>query len=536
MKKLKWFYIFLVILAIAGMNAYISFSDDASLIYTEKLELSEEKYDNLPDAAEKSYNIEEYEDKLNVFLVQFFSARMKQAEFLLYCLIYFAGMVIITMISGWIEVIISSVIFMICIFSLNTDIFSIMDLGIFEWLGFFLVFVFYPIANFVNSRQSSKLKVSSEIFQKDYEKLKNRYSKLNEGHKQIVDDLKSSESKASKISSSFTSFRSLAREIASSLEVDKVANTLFEVLVKLLKAKKGELFIFDESTMKLKYAKSFGWSDTGHLEGLEILLGETVIGWVAQNGKMYSRYESNRDYNVGSIPQHPSISSALVAPLKMGNDVIGVINIDDLSQRPTSEEIRNLDAFASLTALSVSNARMFEHIKEMADIDNLTKLYVNRYFQEHAFTELKRSSRYGEVFSLAMTDIDHFKNFNDTYGHQIGDFVLKETAGIIKQSVREGIDLAARYGGEEFIVMLPKTDPEGAYVFAERLRIAIEEKVYYCDDITTGEKMELKVTMSIGLATFPEHGSTIKDLVKKADDALYEAKETGRNKVCLAPN
>ncbi len=122
-----------------------------------------------------------------------------------------------------------------------------------------------------------------------------------------------------------------------------------------------------------------------------------------------------------------------------------------------------------------------------------------------------------------MFDIDHFKKFNDTYGHQQGDIVLMEVAKLIKQTIRETVDIPARYGGEEFTIILPETDAAGAHLVAERLRKTVEAYDF------PGQEQSLKVTISLGVATFPDHASVKSVLIKKADQALYACKDNGRN-------
>ena len=154
----------------------------------------------------------------------------------------------------------------------------------------------------------------------------------------------------------------------------------------------------------------------------------------------------------------------------------------------------------------------------------MTQLYINRYFQQKLEEEISRAKRYNRKVSMIMTDIDFFKKFNDTYGHQQGDLVLMTTAKLFKQCVRD-VDLPCRYGGEEYCVILPETDEKRALEVAERLRKAVEDYEY---PALEGNK-KLKVNISAGVSTFPEHGTTVEELVKKADIALYACKESGRN-------
>jgi diguanylate cyclase (GGDEF)-like protein len=172
--------------------------------------------------------------------------------------------------------------------------------------------------------------------------------------------------------------------------------------------------------------------------------------------------------------------------------------------------------------MAIENARLYHS----AVTDGLTGLYIHRYFQIQLDQEFRRMARHGRVFSLLMTDIDHFKKFNDTYGHQTGDAVLKGVAGILQNHTRE-MDIVARYGGEEMAVILPETDAAGALRAAEKIRFAVEQYAFSGGGV--------KVTISIGAATATPKGPADKEtLIKMADEALYRAKEGGRNKVVAA--
>lgn len=167
---------------------------------------------------------------------------------------------------------------------------------------------------------------------------------------------------------------------------------------------------------------------------------------------------------------------------------------------------------------------LYEMVEKMAITDSLTGLYVRRYFYERLSEELMRSKRHGFNLALLMIDIDDFKRCNDTYGHLVGDAVLKEMARIISENVRE-IDIVARYGGEEMSIVLPETAAEKAFVAAERLRKRIDENVFKAYD----EKLNL--TVSIGVAIYPQDGADIDSIIEKSDQALYAAKKSGKNLV-----
>ena len=180
---------------------------------------------------------------------------------------------------------------------------------------------------------------------------------------------------------------------------------------------------------------------------------------------------------------------------------------------------------SSQFALEIKKVLLYETVEKLAITDSLTGLYVRRYFSERLEEELHRSKRHKFKFAFLMIDIDDFKLCNDTYGHLVGDVVLKEMSRIIKEHLR-AIDVVSRYGGEEFAVLLPETGPDGAILVAERLRKKIEENVF------TAYDEKLKVTISTGVSIYPQDATEEKGLIEKADTALYTAKRSGKNIVC----
>ncbi|MBI5805007.1 GGDEF domain-containing protein [candidate division TA06 bacterium] len=171
-------------------------------------------------------------------------------------------------------------------------------------------------------------------------------------------------------------------------------------------------------------------------------------------------------------------------------------------------------------------ASLMGRIQVLSVTDYLTGIYNRRYLFEKLAEELSRSSRYQRKLALLMLDIDHFKNYNDNHGHQLGDYPLKELAQLLTRSIRQQ-DFAARYGGEEFVVVAPETDKEQGVKLAEKIKTAIEEYPFKMKE----SQPNGRITVSIGVAEFPEGGSDADELVGKADVALYLAKDMGRNKV-----
>ena len=167
-----------------------------------------------------------------------------------------------------------------------------------------------------------------------------------------------------------------------------------------------------------------------------------------------------------------------------------------------------------------------EYFEHLSNIDGLTELYNHRYFHQILLTETEREKRYRRPLSLMIIDIDNFKACNDTYGHLVGDVVLKQIGGLIKKSTR-GCDFVARYGGEEFTVILPETPKQEAAVVAERIRSSIEE---FSFSSCAGKRMG-RLTVTIGLAALPEDAHDKTELIKMADQGMYRGKESGKNRV-----
>lgn len=223
------------------------------------------------------------------------------------------------------------------------------------------------------------------------------------------------------------------------------------------------------------------------------------------------------------------LAQSILKPLKLLNIGVAHFGDGDLSYRivlKTQDEIEQLANTINGMAAKLEQSQ--QALRELATIDGLTGVYNRREFNRRLTIEIERSRREGHPVSLLMVDIDHFKKLNDTYGHQSGDDALRHFSALIKREVRPG-DLPARYGGEEFAVILPRADRSDVFAVAERLRTLIAAQ-----DIEIQNNQRVKVTASLGCATFPMDAETEESLMAEADAALYKAKQGGRNRVCLA--
>ncbi|MDD5434850.1 MAG: sensor domain-containing diguanylate cyclase [Nitrospira sp.] len=228
------------------------------------------------------------------------------------------------------------------------------------------------------------------------------------------------------------------------------------------------------------------------------------------------------------------IQSIIVIPIHYHEGAMGILYLKTLrrGRQLNDKDINTCQIVASMASIALRNSHIFNAMKEeksllekMAVTDGLTLLYNHRFFVRRLHEEFKRAKRYNTEISYLMIDLDDFKNVNDTYGHQKGDTVLQKVAKVIKRSVRE-TDIVARYGGEEFAVLLPHTNKEDALSLAHRIRKSVRnfKPDFFCEDAS--------LTVSVGVSTFPNDGiATVDDLIRRADDNLYQAKGKGKDAV-----
>jgi diguanylate cyclase (GGDEF)-like protein len=269
------------------------------------------------------------------------------------------------------------------------------------------------------------------------------------------------------------------------------------------------------------------------INGVEIGLGVGSCGTAAYLGKRVVVEDiMNHEYwkPYASLAQSAGLGSCWSEPIiSTEGSVLGTFAI--YHSEPTKlqqSDVERISFAANLAAIAIENSKTRAELEHRAYSDYLTGLPNRRYFIEEAESELSRFHRYGGEISLIMFDIDRFKQVNDDYGHSIGDRVLQKIADICRASLRE-IDIIGRIGGEEFAILLPQTGSEEAKKTAERLRVAISQA-----EIVLSETVKSKVTASFGVVALRDGNFSIDELLNQVDKALYEAKESGRNRVCIA--
>jgi len=328
----------------------------------------------------------------------------------------------------------------------------------------------------------------------------------------------------------------ISRTIGSLHDLQDMLSKVTAIIKKCLPFERISVYILNENNKYLELAFSSGLDIQ---QRITVPLGNGTPGRIAENGEhvhihdLSIFYETFKDF-IHYPGEKIRDGSYIGIALKANNATIGVLGMDN----PTKHSL-GVDDMDFMTILShqlaagIEKALLFSKIQHLSQHDELTGLYNYRIFQERLLQEIKRSSRTHKPLSLLMLDIDNFKQVNDTYGHQVGDEVLKELSNIIvNQSRCSAIDVCCRYGGEEFAIIMPELELHNAINVADRIRAAVENHAF----TLKGQRVQGAITVSFGVATLTENDNLgIEELIKKADEALYLSKKDGRNRVSYIP-
>ncbi|RMH41352.1 MAG: diguanylate cyclase [Deltaproteobacteria bacterium] len=316
------------------------------------------------------------------------------------------------------------------------------------------------------------------------------------------------------------------------LTPEQVMDTAFDAAAAIVDADLMAIALYDRERRRHRIAdvrvKPGSGIGTVGIAGLEFRDNAGLASMVVKNKHYLPASGAPRDATTPIFTKKiklKGVESLLVLPLLCADEAIGTFTLASAERGRFGKDVRDmLGIIANQVAVSLQNAGMYRKMETMATTDGLTGLMNHRTFQERAADMIERAARHGHKVGLLLTDVDHFKKVNDTYGHPVGDEVLRRVAQVLGAAVRK-IDVVARYGGEEFVVLLEAVDEAGAVGLADRIRQDVAAQV------VDTEKGPLQVTMSFGVAMFPDDADRREDLIERADMALYRAKESGRNRV-----
>lgn len=322
----------------------------------------------------------------------------------------------------------------------------------------------------------------------------------------------------------FLNLRKFSEDLQAATSVEeasaKIAREACEILPQ---AAECRLYLVDEARQELRLVAGYPSARAGR-DAAPTLYDR----WVMKRTQTILVEDSTTDYRfpAESRDGHEELRAICASPLLSENKVLGVVRACSSEAGAfTPDDLRLLDAFSSAGAVTLRNLILYERMRELATHDSLTGLFLNRYFQEKLEQEIRRAEEERGRFAVLLLDIDHFKRYNDEYGHSAGDLVLKNVAVTFQKSLESG-ETSARYGGEEFVALLPGKGGREAIASAERVRREIERSVLVL------RRAERRVTASVGIAVYPKDGRDREALLQAADKRLYEAKKAGRNRVC----
>ncbi len=338
---------------------------------------------------------------------------------------------------------------------------------------------------------------------------------------------------------------SLLKELEKMEEISNIAftagllndfNELFENIVEataeILEEKNVLISVYNEKENKfeIKYFKGYNGNNIAgmYTDNVDLWIRDSKLPVLIKDVEKETKIKIRR-YSDFFEPK-----SIIASPIYFNNEVIGVLRIEsELPYVYSNEELRILDYITDITSIAYDNLYYFKEVERLAITDGLTGLYVHNYFISKLEDEINRFFIAHSKVSLIMVDVDDFKIYNDKYGHQFGDKVLKLVANIIKNSIRD-IDFPARYGGDEFVIILPETDLKGAQLVASRLfdTMVHNETQIFDDELKKNLKND-PLSVSIGVGTFKEKYKNLNRFISEVDKYLYKAKNTGKHKIMV---
>lgn len=326
----------------------------------------------------------------------------------------------------------------------------------------------------------------------------------------------------------YLALKDMTEDLSSTLELNRTAQIVTDKAFNVVgNSDRGLLYLIDE---RLQTLELFACRQAAGYPQIQTKRPELYDTWLLKQRRSLIVEDMDNDFRFSpealKDPLSKKFKSVIGVPLVSEKKVIGTLRLESSKKAAyTQDDLRLLDIISDLASVSIENSRLYQRTNELAITDGLTGLYVQRFFKEQLDIKVKEVLKSGSALSVLMIDLDYFKKYNDKYGHASGDILLGRVAAILKSCMERGYAIS-RYGGEEFAAILLDADNKSVFETAEKVRKGVEETVFAV------RRDEVRITVSVGISSFPKDGRTAAALLKAADNNMYKAKEGGRNRVC----
>jgi diguanylate cyclase (GGDEF)-like protein len=324
-------------------------------------------------------------------------------------------------------------------------------------------------------------------------------------------------------------FHDVAKALTSSLELDTVLQTILEKVAAYFRPTTWALLMLDGERQELFYSVAVG-DGCDSVNALKLKTGQSLARWVIEKGEPIVISDVNHDPRIDAGSKDEFFlgpCSVVCIPVRTSGKVLGLMQMVNSDMQIYQRGEMLLQALADYTAIAIENARSMQRIQELSITDDCTGLYNARHLATVLAEEVPRSQRFGYEFSVLFVDLDHFKRINDEYGHLNGSKLLAQFGRRLRENLRL-VDAAFRYGGDEFVVLLPQTGKDAAILVARRLMATFRAAKWLAS-----EGISLMLTASIGIASYPQDGTTSQTIVQRADEMMYQVKQAGRNNIAV---